>query len=289
MAIRDFMYLDVQRLRSFASQVLPHGIPTASAKTETKSAEAGAEARGRIPLLIEGGANTKGVLSATSTVNAEVHHGLVEQVISGLREKNYLWPEADAAAAPDGSFVVIAGRIQIVDPDALRSVVARIPSIEHAVAVATDTGSSAPSRSRADKRAGRNVRHAGSSGFTKQKADAFGEILEFMTPGTVRMRFLRGSTTVATAVVERDKFVEDLDRLIRRHGYLTGSEWTALCQVNHPADAGLYQPGGDNLMDVLEGSVLNPMRTISELSGTSAGADLTVTPLAVYREIVARS
>jgi hypothetical protein len=283
-AIRDFIYLDVQRLRSFASQLLDEGVPDSTSKSETTETQVGGDVRGRIPLLIEGGANTKAVLSATSTVTAEVHHRLIEKVVTGLDRGDLLWPEDELDAAPDGAFVQLVTQIQISDPDSLRDLVTKLPAVTQSLAAASGTAPD-PSRSKADRRAGRA---APASSLSKRRADGIAKLLEIFTPGTVRLRLLRDGSPIATAVVERDKFAEDLDRLVRRHGYLTGGQWETLGQVNAPADPDLYAPPGATIMDSLEREMLGPMRTLGEISGTVAGAGISITPLAIYRVIRSR-
>jgi hypothetical protein len=284
--IRDFIYIDFQRLRSFASQLLDKGVPNATTTSETRQTEAGGEVRGRIPLLIEGGANTKGVLSATSTVTADVHHRLIEKVLAGLEHARLLWSEAEMEDAPDGAFVRLDTQIQIIDPDSLRDLVRKLPGATRSLAAASGMPTEAP-RTRADKRARRAPSEHGTSLSTAQ-AEGIANILEIFTPGTVRLRLVRAGKPIATAVVERDKFAEDLDRLIRRHGYLTGGHWETLGQVNTPPDAEIFAPTGETIMDALERDMLGPMRTLNELSGTSAGEGVSITPLAIYRAIESR-
>ena len=283
--IRDFIYIDFQRLRSFASQLLDEGVPNATTTSETRHTEAGADVRGRIPLLIEGGANTKGVLSATSTVTADVHHRLIEKVLLGLEQARLLWSEAEMTNAPDGAFVRLDTQIQIIDPDSLRDLVRKLPGATRSLAAASG-GPAEPARTRADKRARRAPSEHG-SGSTGQ-AEGIANILEIFTPGTVRLRLVRAGVPIATAVVERDKFAEDLDRLIRRHGYLTGGQCETLGQVNTPPDAEVFAPQGETIMDALERDMLGPMRTLNEMSGTSAGEGVSITPLAIYRAIESR-
>lgn len=287
--IRDFIYLDFQRLRSFASQLLDAGVPGSTTVSETNETQFGGDVRGRIPLLIEGGANTKAVLSATSTVTAEIHHRLIEKVLNGLDQAHLLWPEAEIDEAPDGAFVRLVSQIQILDPDSLRALVSKMPAVSRSLSAAVNPAPEL-ARTKADRRAGRGQNDSSSgSSISKAQADGIATLLEVFTPGTVRVRLLRAGQPIATAVVERDKFAEDLDRLIRRHGYLTGGQWETLGQVNTPPDSNLYAPTGTTIMDSLERDVLGSMRTLNELSGAAAaGEGVSMTPLAIYRAIESR-
>jgi hypothetical protein len=93
---------------------------------------------------------------------------------------------------------------------------------------------------------------------------------------------------LATAVVERDKFVEDLDRLVRRHGYLMSGRWETLAQVNSTAETEFYAPEGQTLMDVLEREMLAPMKVLRDVAGTTVAGGLHVTPLAIDGVIPAK-
>jgi hypothetical protein len=285
--IRDFMYLDFQRLRSFASQLLDEGLPSTLTTSDTKGAEFGGELKGRIPLLIEGGANTKGVMSATSTMTSELHHRLVTRVLDGLRAEEMLWPETELDEAPDGAFVSLRAQVQISDPDSLRSLVEKMPDLSRLIAQASGEPAPPP-RSRADRRAGRGLPEAESEGVSRAQAEGISSLLATFTPGTVRLRLVRDGIPIATAVVERDKFVEDLDRLVRRHGFLTGSLWETLGQVNAPPDPNLFAPTGSTILDTIERDMLGPLSSIGAVTGAGTQEETSITPLAIYRVIEPR-
>jgi hypothetical protein len=115
-------------------------------------------------------------------------------------------------------------------------------------------------------------------------------VLKSFLGNTVRLRLIAGGVPVATAVVERDKFVEDLDHLVRRHGYLTSGEWETLAQVNSPPSQDFYAPNGTTMMDLLERDMLGPMKVLADMSGTTSDTlGLRITPLAIYRVIQPRA
>ncbi len=116
--IRDFIYLDIPRLQSFASQLF-EGLPESATKTDSRQAELGGQVKGRIPFVLEGGADARAVLSAASAVTSTLHHQLVVQVLDGLRDQGFLH-EAATDNVPDGGFVLLRGQLQIVDPDSLK-------------------------------------------------------------------------------------------------------------------------------------------------------------------------
>jgi hypothetical protein len=112
----------------------------------------------------------------------------------------------------------------------------------------------------------------------------FADVTETFGGDTVRIRVLSENRSLATAVVERDKFVESLDRLVLRHGYLTGGKWRVIGQVNAAGGEDFYQAEGTNFLDLLEKGGVAALQQMTSLSvGTVAG--WTLTPLAIYRAI----
>ena len=99
----DFLYLDLPRLYSFASQ-LYKGLPATSTRTDSTSSEFSAGVHGGLPGLLGGSGGTKAVLSADSTVTSSVHHELVGRVISSLRDQDLLHEGSELDQIHDGGF-----------------------------------------------------------------------------------------------------------------------------------------------------------------------------------------
>lgn len=86
-------------------------------------------------------------------------------------------------------------------------------------------------------------------------------------------------------VVEREKFVEDLERIVGRHGQLLGGSWTVLAQTNSKADKDPYASEGKSLFDLIEGGGAQLLTVIGDIAGPGADG-LAITPLAIYRTIL---
>lgn len=282
--IRDFIYLDLPRLDSFASQLF-EGLPETRTRSTGHETNVGGEVRGRLPLVLEAAGNTKAVMSAASTVTSTIHHQLVSEVIAGLDKNELLWERDEQP--PDGAFVLLRGQVQLSDPESLARAVGVMPDLlRHLQELSKDDNEPQPSR--ADRRAGRHRPSASGAGISRPKADAIAAVVNTLAPNTVRLRVIDGETTLATAVVERDKFVEELDRLVSRHGYLMGGRWHVLAQINEQAEDPFFAPEGEALLDVVEGKGLVAMKMWGDMIATGATAGLRITPLAVYREIRSR-
>lgn len=279
--VRDFIYLDVPRLQSFASQLF-QGLPESRTKTDSHGTEFGGQLRGGVPLVVQASADTKAVLSASSTITSTLHHQLVVDVLTGLREQRFLVD--DVTSAEDGQFVLLSGQLQVIDPEALAEIVQQMPDLgRHIRTLTSPTSSTVPTR--ADRRAGRVSNPQSGGGPTSAQADAMAAVLQMFAKNTVRLRVFNGHEPIAVAVVERDKFVEQLDRLVLRHGYRMAGTWHILGQVNIPAEDPFYAPEGETLLDIVEREALMPMKQVADISGAGPASNPLVTPLAIYREI----
>lgn len=287
--IRDFIYLDLPRLQSFASQLL-EGVPESETRTRGRDTAFEGEVRAGLPSFLGASANSKAVLSAASTVTSSVHHRLVGLVLDKLADQHYLWPSGELDAAPDGSFATLTGQVQITDVDALRAVFEDWGQLEQQVNVLQGGVDTQPEqRSRADRRAGRGLQQPT---LPKRYTEALVGVLKKFGENNVRIRVIESEQTLAVGVAERDKFVEDLTRLTARHGYRMAGDWEVLAQVNqHPETSPLMPGGGTGLLDLVEQSGFEVLTAFAQISGTgpSDTGEASITPLAIYRTIERRT
>lgn len=276
----DFIYLDLPRLESFASQLL-EGLPESRTRSDESSSEFTGEIAGGLPVLLKGSAGTKAVFSAASATVTRDHHRLVVLVLEELRNGEFLaGPEEDPE---DGQFVLLEGQLQIADPKLIGRFFGSAGDLQRAVTAFEQAEAQTPSK--ADRRAGRGT--ARPKGWpAPAQTNSLHTMLEFFAADTARVRVMDDERTVAFGVVERDKFVEDLERLIARHGQAPSGEWSVLAQVNHPGRAIVKsQAAGSSVFDMVESGGAGLLEAISQL--TAAGEEgLSITPLAIYRTIV---
>jgi len=271
-ALLDFLYLDLKRLESFASQLFK-GVPDEQTDESAREIEVQLGVKGGIPVLLQGSGDTRALFSAGSTVTSRMHHYLVTRVIESLRERDLLL--SDPSTAPDGTFVLVTGQLQILDPLGLAATLRLLPSTMKA---ATQLGGAATSN-----RQERQRQQEAASAQEKQ-FKTLADVIEAFGRDTVRIRVIENNESLATAVGERDKFVEPLDRLVLRHGYLTGDAWHVLGQVNAAGSASFYEPGSETFLDVLETTAITALQQVAAVLTASSEA-WALTPLVVYREI----
>ena len=281
--ILDFLYLDLKRLESFASQLFS-GIPDATTKESGQEMEFGIGVKGGIPAILQGSGNTKAVLSAGSTVTSRVHHFLVSRVLDELKHRELLM--SDPNTADDGAFVLLDGRLQVVDPLGLAAMLRMLSPMMQTLSQLQQEGESSQSTSGSARRQLRQQRQQEQQSVAAQakQFDALADVTEAFGRETVRIRVLVANDSRATAVAERDKFVEPLERLVLRHGYLTGGHWMLLGQVNVAGSSQFFEPQGETFLDLLEKTGIAALHQIATVS---AGTDVewTLTPLAIYREV----
>jgi hypothetical protein len=277
----DFIYLDLPRLESVASQLIDGGVPESKTRTSQRESAFDGEVSGGLPFIATGSAGTRAVLSASSTVTSRYHHRLVVEVIEQLRTGGFLHELQDDPV--DGSFVHLSGELQVVDPRLLARFMEAAPDLQGAVA-AFSQQPAPEQKTKADRRAGRSPGAAATTWPAKRQTESMKKILDIFAPDSARIRIISGENTVAVGVVERDKFVEDLERLIGRHGQLFGGQWSVLAQTNARSTKPLQKSQTTNIYDLIESGGADLIETLSQLSGTGASG-LRLTPLAIYREI----
>jgi hypothetical protein len=182
---------------------------------------------------------------------------------------------------------LLDGELQVVDPAMLGRYMGSAQDLKAAEAAFSQDsqGTSQGTDTKAERRAAyRKQSHSSDKWPSRQQTESIQRILELFAGGSARIRVIRAGKTVAVGVIEREKFVEDLERIIGRHGQLLGGAWSVLAQANAKPNREPYGSDGGNLFDLVEGGGAKLLSTIGEIAGPGV-AGLAITPLAIYRTI----
>jgi hypothetical protein len=201
-----------------------------------------------------------------------------------LERQGFLADAADGMIQ-DGSFLLFEGDLQIVDPAMVSRYLGSSQDLKAAeTAFSKDTEK--PESTKAKRRAAHrsHAKPTVDKWPSRSQTDSLNKVLELFAGGSARVRVIRDGTTVAVGVVEREKFVEDLERIIGRHGQLFGGQWSVLAQANSKAEREPYGPDEGNVFDLIEGGGAKLLEAVGEIGGPGS-VGLAITPLAIYRTI----
>lgn len=285
--IRDFVYLDIERVRSFVAQSVG-GVPTERSVSGEHQAGGSASGGAGVPLLakLEGQADYHYVRSTTET--RSVQDAIFEEFslkCPPLDVTEIPWP--DDAAVPDGRVILVRGHIKIVDYltsiEALRS----FPKILATYQRFLGASSSQPTAGKA--------RTALQGAPNKAQAEALGPMVESISKlaGTNLTDFVR--VKVLPDISKPDQaFVGDAERHCFRYqtsvlsalypgGMAEG--WSCVGVVHRPSKSSLpVARGGETLGDMLE-SLLDLMSGLAAFQQVARPPEIAITPLAIFRKL----
>jgi hypothetical protein len=297
--IRDFVYLDWERVRSLAAQLF-RGVP------ESTSTEEGKEGAGRGAL----GFSAAGLLKAEGGLDyrylrndretRSLHHyvyGLVEHqlvsddrivVVDGAFDFS-LWTRE---VLRDGQFVMATGIVRIMDYDWVAKMMEALPAMMRAAQHAED-------RSLAQQRAAGLITDRDVQGKRKEHKQQLDELKSLkideltgltrnlygdavrvkVMPDRQRPRFLFVGSGA------RESFQDSAASLAQKYGYEVDAGWTMLAQVNITTEQDAPQaiPIGNDMEDAFE-KVALAVNSMIQVASACRFPVVSVTPLSLYRQ-----
>ena len=304
--IRDFIYLDIERVRSFYAQLVG-GLPTERSVQSVNEHGVDGSAEVKTPLFgAKIGADNRYHRSSMETKS--LHDQIMVEFMDGLEENNllhkfsidFLW---ERNSFNDGMFILVSGPIRIIDYKLLASEIDRLSHLAKTIDSLgimnkdDDDGSSIQGNRQQRRKAQRENRNRSEGSLQKKMEDASApqiasflehhmrdtmRILVFPTPDLPKNHF------VATAIMSAFRF--NTVALQGQYGHTIDADWKCLLQVNKGArgemiiqsDESHNEAGG--IETALE-SVIDGLSTINTLKQGIEFPRVAATPIAIYREI----
>jgi hypothetical protein len=285
--IRDFVYLDVERIRSFVAQA---GGGVASERTGSREHQAGGQvsAGGGLPFgLVRVGGETDYRYIRTETETKSVQDAIFEEFVLALHPlavTEMVW--ADVGKLTDGQLVSARGHVKLVDYQTSLDALKLFPKVVSAYERFTRAASGpAPS--------GRNARPAATGGIPRAQLDTLGPLVEGLSTlvGTNLSDFVR-IKVVPDLRFPAQAFIGDGARAgFRYSSALLGTlypgglaeAWTCVGLIHRASKEKLATPEGhETLGDMLEG-LLDKMQDLEAFRQAARPPAIAITPLAVYR------
>ena len=248
MTIHEYIYVDIERVRSYYAQ-LSKGLPTETVAQQEGETGAGGSAGLNLPLL--GGVKAEGDVRyrRSSSETTSLHDHLVELFVQKLRDKNLIieYPRNDSKweinCFHDGMFVLVKGPIKILDYNFLIARLKNLSEVEDQVRKIsnfqgnkqeetqnskTNQGKKRPSRSR---KKGRNTANT----FDEKFIGALTAFVDQNFSDTMRTKvypYPKNPDNHFVATATKEFFRISTPTLINMYGSLIDANWSCLLQVN---------------------------------------------------------
>lgn len=298
--IRDFIYLDIDRMRSFVAQ-LYEGVPEIFEEMRGQERGAQAEAGINIPLLGKAGMGGDMLYQKSTTETKSAHHylySLFEQKLSEL--DRLLKVDADfqkSAWVPDsfrdGMFVLVQGRVQIID---YRSVVVVLEAMPRIVELTVTFNRQVLKRQLEEgninqREYEKRLRSTEISGLSKKDISGVAEMVGKLYSGVSRVKVFPFANQQEYCFVGNAPYqyfsTEQISPFLS-YGLLSGANWFVMGLVNEASTsphAPSFKPTESsiqNLEDSLEQLVFL-MQEMGKVTLSIQFPAISFVPVAVYR------
>ncbi len=287
MPIRDFIYLDIERVRSFYAQ-LSKGLTTE--RTIEKGAEVGLEAsvEGNV-IFAKGQANADYRYIRSNTETSSLHDYIMEEFLEKLKHERLIveLPHQDfnwqQEAFKDGMFILVRGTIKILDYKYIVSSLDNLPKLMKLVSRIVSTTQPQQASNMGD--------------IEKQlKGMPINDIAKFIEQNmqdTLRVKvYPRHDTPNQHFLASADDsfFRYSTVSLINMYGHVIDANWSCLLQVNRGNQHQLAEKAptpavdGIDLESALE-TVADYLTNINKAMQGVKFPTVAATPIAIFREI----
>jgi hypothetical protein len=301
MLLRDFIYLDTERVRSFSAQLL-EGVPDTA--TREAAHEVGAEATVEAGLLKvvrgQGGADYRYHRSASETRSLHHHvYSLMEEALEKAGfittiDESFNFDDWTADSFTDGQFVRAHGAVRLIDykrvtaqmqamPKMMKSLqTVELANIKDKTQAGQIDAAEAGRQRRELNRTSSELKALPISDITALGTQLYGgeEIRIKVRPsGAPDGHILVGSAPY-------NGFAENPDSLSAKYGSEIDADWVTLAQVVAPGKQAepALMPTGNQLEDAFEEIYLT-LNELSQIASSAVFPAIAMTPISIYRQM----
>lgn len=295
--LTDFIYLDIDRIRSFIAQ-LYQGVPEAFEETKGQEKSGKGEAGITAPLLGKLGIEGSILYQKSTAETRSAHHYLYSLLEQKLNEfSKFVKVDADFSKDDwtpdkfqDGTFVLVQGRIQIIDYRNVVNVLDMLPRIIDIVShFQKQTLLQKLQNREIDQRTyDSSLKSTGITTINKKDITQISEIVEKLYHGIARVKafpFGNENKFCFTGNTIYEYFSTSPDNPLSS-GLLSGANWYMMGLINEPisySTTPLSEQSEQSFEDKLEALVF-AMQGISKLTLSVQFPSIAITPIAIYRQ-----
>jgi hypothetical protein len=293
--IRDFVYLDWERVRSMAAQLF-RGIPEGRTEGESREADAKGQLEGNALWLLKGqfGADYRYLRTENETrsfhhyVYSLVEDKLVDDKSLIVIDEDFDFRQWNQSLFQDGQFVRVKGLVRIMDYDWISMMLDALPQMYKTVIHMESLGLK-QSQSNTQETAQKKKQHQ--DRLSELKALKLPEITAFirqMYGDTVRIKVVANKEhkeKVFVGAGDPDNFHDTAASLNQKYGYEVDANWIVMGQVNisivseEPAPI----PVGNQMEDMFE-QVALMVSGLNRIATAVKFPSVSFTPVSIYRE-----
>lgn len=293
--LREFVYLDWERVRSLAAQLF-EGIPETSSDEKGREVTVGGHIEGAIPAIIKakGGADYRYFRTGNET--RSLHHyvyTLVEKrllkddliTVVGADFDSDVW---DPTFFRDGQFVRLTGVVRIMDYDWVSTVLDALPrmlKIAHHAALHGLQQRDGVTQQEIQTR--KKEYKDSEKDLENMRVGQITELIRQLYGGVIRIKVLpdrRHPERVFVGAGDPANFNDTVASLSQKYGYEVDADWVTLGQVNVStlSSEPLRLPTGNEMEDAFEDVALSVNDFVRVASAPRFPA-ISFTPISVYR------
>jgi hypothetical protein len=296
--LRDFMYLDWERVRSMSAQLLG-GVPQDATKERGHEAGARGEIQGGIPAMLKGRGEGDYRYFRTDNETRSLHHYVYSLFEERLRKRNAV-AEVDATFDSDewtenrfrdGQFVRVTGPVRLMDYGWISTMMEALPSMmrtaHHAANIALKQDRDAGRLTRKEFEAEQQQQQSQLNELKALKLDKMTDLVRNLYGDVVRVKVVPDPDRPANAFVgsaDLACFHDSAASLAQKYGYQIDAGWTILGQINRSTATSRPTPipTGNDMEDAFEEVALSINDIVRVASATRFPA-VSFTPISIYR------
>ncbi|MBN1453197.1 MAG: hypothetical protein JW963_19445 [Anaerolineales bacterium] len=283
--IRDFIYLDIERVRSFVAQ-LSEGLT--SARTLGTEHQTGGEVSGEgsIPLLAKASGAADYHFMRSRSETKSLHDHIFEELLDGLREKGLLTrvPNHDfkwkQSAFSDGMFILVSGIVKIVDYKSGIEALENFPKLMKLLVKIMSQGETTQEQVNEGKKLQSQIRNLPTKDIASFVDQFYSELVRIKVfPYTEKAHVFVGTS-------DKSLFRYAPAALTGLYGSIVDADWQCLVQVNRGKvhDIGEFAGQTSQVEDAVE-TIIDQLGMLTNLTQGVQFPSVAVTPIAIFREI----
>jgi len=296
--LRDFIYLDWERVRSLAAQLF-EGVPQDTSSDRGHEIGAEAQIEGGIPGFLKGHGGGDYRYFRTDSETRSLHHYIYSLLEERLETEGLVtsidkdsdfdkWTEDFFT---DGQLIRLTGVVRLMDYARVSTILEALPKMmnaaEHAQALVLERKRKAglvneqqfKARKKAIQKPGKEIKELGIGKITELIKQLYGDV--------IRIKFLASkdhTDKVFVASVGLESFHDTAAALSQKYGYEIDADWVALGQINisNVSDEPLPIPIGNEMEDSFEQAAL-AINNIVRIASAVKFPAISFTPITIYR------